>query len=318
MGIPKALAPAVTLAGALALAGCGGGGGQNFSVNGPPVSDVEAESVHLSDLLFSDPVEGDDLRASINCRPSGLCSANFDGLFVVQFNVNEFGDLNTDPGDPDISGSATLYNTYGDWNDTVAAAIHQRFDGTTARYALAYGETHPNSLPLTGSATWRGDMAGLDADNRGVRGGAEITVADLSDPLADVTLTPRARAAMRWQGLPVIGGKFSEELRRDDYIRGEFYGRSAGEAGGVFERSGVVGAFGAERPKRCRRNSRSLTCQTRKERAMPLPITVSGPRTDDSERNVGKNAIVIAMTRYDAGYLKDILRHYGRPNRTDG
>ena len=249
MGIPRRyVTPAVTLAGALALAGCGGGGGQNLGVNvdGPPVSDVEAESVHLSDLLLSDPVEGDP-RVSINCRPGGLCSANFDGLFVVQFNVNEFGDMDTGPGDPDVSGSATLYNTYGDWSDTVAAAVHQREDGTTARYALAYGETHPNSLPLTGSATWRGDMAGLDANSRAVRGAAEITVADLSDPLADVTLTPRARAAMRWNGLPVIGGKFSEELRRDDYIRGEFYGRSAGEAGGVFERNGVVGAFGAER-----------------------------------------------------------------------
>ena len=33
---------------------------------------------------------------------------------------------------------------------------------------------------------------------------------------------------------------------------------------------------------------------------MPLPITVSGPRTDDSERSVGKCKIVIAMTRHDA------------------
>ena len=156
--------------------------------------------------------------------------------------------MDTGPGDPDVSGSATLYNTYGDWSDTVAAAVHQRFDGTTARYALAYGETHPNSLPLTGSATWRGDMAGLDANSRAVRGAAEITVADLSDPLADVTLTPRARAAMRRESLPVTGGEFSERLRPDDCIRGGFYGREAEEAGGVFERGGIVGAFGAERP----------------------------------------------------------------------
>ena len=49
---------------------------------------------------------------------------------------------------------------------------------------------------------------------------------------------------------------------------------------------------------------------------MPFPITVSGPRTDDSERNVGKNTIVIAMTRQDAGFLKDILRHRAKTNRT--
>jgi len=51
---------------------------------------------------------------------------------------------------------------------------------------------------------------------------------------------------------------------------------------------------------------------------MAPPITVSGPRTDDSERNVGKNTIVISMTRHDAGFLKDIPRHYGRTNRTAG
>ena len=43
---------------------------------------------------------------------------------------------------------------------------------------------------------------------------------------------------------------------------------------------------------------------------MALPITVSGPRTDDSERNVGRNTILIAMTRNDAGFLKDILKYY--------
>ncbi len=52
---------------------------------------------------------------------------------------------------------------------------------------------------------------------------------------------------------------------------------------------------------------------------MPLPITVSELRTDDSERNVGKNTIVISMTRYDAGYLKLILQGYmqtGKAKRT--
>ena len=53
---------------------------------------------------------------------------------------------------------------------------------------------------------------------------------------------------MRWERLPIVGGGFSERLRPDDCIGGGFHGRDAGEAGGVFERGGVVGAFGAERP----------------------------------------------------------------------
>ena len=288
MPTPKALVPAVILAGALALAGCGGGGGQNgggggqnlsVNVDGPPVSDVEAESVHLSDLLLSDPVEGDP-RVSVNCRPGGFCSANFDGLFVVQFNVNDFEDMDTGPGDPDVSGSATLYNTYGDWSDTVAAAVHQREDGTTARYALAYGETHPNSLPLTGSATWRGDMAGLDANSRAVRGAAEITVADLSDPLADVTLTPRARR--RCAGTAF---RSSAASSRRNFA--------------VTTTSGASSTDGAPgRPAACSRGTESSArsgrkgndpirdggedglriarfIQERKEPAMPMPITVS-------------------------------------------
>jgi len=48
---------------------------------------------------------------------------------------------------------------------------------------------------------------------------------------------------------------------------------------------------------------------------MALPITVSGPRTDGSERNVGKNTIVVAMTRSDAGFPRDVLRHYAKTNR---
>ncbi len=49
---------------------------------------------------------------------------------------------------------------------------------------------------------------------------------------------------------------------------------------------------------------------------MPLPITVSELHTDDSESNVGKNTIIIAMTRYEAGFLEDILRHYAKTNET--
>ena len=52
---------------------------------------------------------------------------------------------------------------------------------------------------------------------------------------------------MTWEDLPVAAGRFSQQQRRDDYLRGEFYGRAATETGGVFERGGLVGAFGAAR-----------------------------------------------------------------------
>jgi len=57
-----------------------------------------------------------------------------------------------------------------------------------------------------GSATWRGDMAGLDANNRAVRDGATLTVADLTDPRADAERKARhALAGAAGHGRRVLG-----------------------------------------------------------------------------------------------------------------
>jgi len=84
----------------------------------------------------------------------------------------------------------------------------------------------------------------------GSRGAAGPAVPDLSlpDPSVDVTLTPRARAAMRWRGLcRSRTGGFPENRHAAGRIRGGFHGREADEAGGVLGRNGIAGAFGAMR-----------------------------------------------------------------------
>jgi len=48
-----------------------------------------------------------------------------------------------------------------------------------------------------------------------------------------------------------------------------------------------------------------------------MPVTVTELLTDTRPR-VGQNTILIAMTREDANYLKDILKHYDRNNETIG
>lgn len=159
--------------------------------------------------------------------------------------VERFNIFDEDESDEDVSG--TIYTTRGDWNDTIAAAIYGRTDGFSGRYAVSAGVVHPNSLPFQGSATWNGDMVGLDSNNRTVRGGATLTIADFSAPRVDVTLTPNGRSAMYWRGLTLTSGKFSQVQSSNDYIRGEFYGKEAEESGGVFERAGIVGAFAGER-----------------------------------------------------------------------
>jgi len=199
---------------------------------------IDASSITLGDVRFR-LANGTPARASsVSCTPGGFREMTVCGR-TVGFQID---------GDDAEGVSGAVCNTLGDWNNMAAFAVYGRVDGITARSAAAGGVVHSGSLPLTGSAIWRGDMVGLDGDSRAVRGGAEIRVADLSDPLADVALTPRALDPRRWERLPIVGGEFSERLRPDDCIGGGFHGRDAGEAGGVFERGGVVCAFGAERP----------------------------------------------------------------------
>jgi len=202
-------------------------------VDGPPLSDIDANSVEVSDMLVT-LQDGSLDRVSVSCRPSGICEANIGGKTIV-----------VDESETNEEGNVTFYNTLGNWNDTEAGAVYERLDGDAARYAIAAGIVYPNSLPAQGSATWSGDMVGLDANNRRVRGEAVLTISDLSNPQVDVTLKPQAHSVMQWNNLPVVSGRFSQKRSVDDYIRGEFYGKRAQETGGVFEKNGIVGAFGA-------------------------------------------------------------------------
>ena len=201
-------APAVPLL--IPAAACGGGGG------GPRFSGIDANPILASDARLR-LADGRQVRVpDVSRTPGGSRKLTVLGE-TVPFQVGDDGS--------DASETATVYGTRGDRNDFGAVAVHERDDGFTARYAAAGGVAHPDSPPLTGSATWRGDTVGLDGDRRVVRGGAEITVADLTDPLADVTLTPRARAAMRWNGPPIADGGFSGSRGPGNYVRGGFYGR---------------------------------------------------------------------------------------------
>ncbi len=77
--------------------------------------------------------------------------------------------------------------------------------GLEDRYAYVFG-IKTNSLPGQGSANWHGDWVGLDANNRVVRGDAELTIDDLTNPHIDVTLTPQGRTAMTWDDRSACGG----------------------------------------------------------------------------------------------------------------
>lgn len=120
--------------------------------------------------------------------------------------------------------------------------------------------TFDNPRSADGSARWVGLMVGRDvttSPQRGqlVNGDASVTVSfGEQAATADVAffgilnLENGARTPdMAWRDLAIENGGFDRRDARDDTISGRFYGPGHAEAGGVFERNGIVGAFGARR-----------------------------------------------------------------------
>lgn len=261
---------AVALAVLVALAACSGSRTSSVASNSnsaDPGSDSVASNPNDGELPITgvDPLEEvnvillsdaifdlDDRRARVRtweCREdlSFICTARLGRLEAYADPRGEF-----------------TYQVLGEWEHLFVAGVI--YDGTTL-FASAAGVSHENSLPA-GGATWIGNMVGvhrppetpLDEAGRLVRGGAEITLPNLRDPAVDVTLTPRGLPVLTWIGVPSEGSSFHEEWavttdaphpgppNRASYIRGEFYGPNAEEVGGVFERAGIIGAFGAKHP----------------------------------------------------------------------
>lgn len=133
-----------------------------------------------------------------------------------------------------------------------------------------------------GSAVWTGVMTGVDVARSGpgtthrVLGDARIDIDDLSDPNVDVAFTGirdlasgAARSDMTWNDLALTDGGFSDgsfsigdggvavpppppdgspsQPPQPETIRGVFHGPAHQEVGGVFDRDGIAGAFGAKR-----------------------------------------------------------------------
>lgn len=113
------------------------------------------------------------------------------------------------------------------------------------------------------SGTWKGMMVGADvSDNvtRGqfVRGDATLRIDDFANPDVDVAFSNLhdletgagldGRSIPAWEDIPLDGGVFGDKpIGSADYIQGRFVGESHAGVVGVFERSDIVGSFGAAR-----------------------------------------------------------------------
>ncbi len=139
--------------------------------------------------------------------------------------------------------------------DTAFAYFESRQIGWDEAYAGAgsYGDA-TESRPTSGSATWSGVMVGGDMEFLHPVIGDAGLVMDFADTTLDVSftnimdLTAATRLpSMEWNDVQVANdGSFVDNENRTT-LRGTFYGPAHQEAGGVFERNNIIGAFGAKR-----------------------------------------------------------------------
>ena len=156
----------------------------------------------------------------------------------------------------DKDGTYTA-ESYGSWMSDSGFAVQEETIATSNAtlvvvYGIAAGDltgTNPSE-----NATWSGLMVGTPTtgSRRGevLQGDAALTYTfDASDPEIDVNFTnikniERLRdhsvTSVSFTDVDVAEGKFSATG-----IEGAFYGTNHSEVAGVFEKSGIVGAFGA-------------------------------------------------------------------------
>ena len=141
------------------------------------------------------------------------------------------------------------FGVWGDWNAATTGAGSTVLQGTDIRFVVPTSVGQGSGTnPVSGGATWSGAMTGVKFGDAGlgaeVSGDAAMTV-DLEKASLDLAFTDIAELGsgagvgdIGWQGVAMEGGGF-----RDDGLDGRFYGPDHEEAGGVFERDGIAGAF---------------------------------------------------------------------------
>ena len=122
--------------------------------------------------------------------------------------------------------------------------------GFTSAYAV--GDATGTNPAGMGSAAWRGivEAASTDTFERH-RGSVAVTIADLSRPRVGVAIDVLGHSigAPGWADMALSGGHFTAGTAGSDYLAGNFHGPDHGEAWGVFDTEGYVGAFGAKRAR---------------------------------------------------------------------
>ncbi len=204
-------------------------------------------------------------RCSISHPVTGLTATV--RLADFEFPASDTEAVGTKHGITLMSGTAQrqdyVLTGFGAWMRHGAFAMQtergsaQGVSGNT-RYGIAGGDL--TGTRLTGHARWLGLMVGTPAtgSNRGDRlqGDAALSY-DLSSDSLGVEFstiknidrgTAHSTETVRFQNVRTgSGGGTFEAGLSGNRIQGGFYGPGHAEAAGIFERSNIVGAFGAKR-----------------------------------------------------------------------
>ena len=148
-------------------------------------------------------------------------------------------------------GTTVNLDGYGAWGEHQAFMVFGAAAEGITLFGAASGGMFSESNPVgegEGTATWKGAMIGESGDK--FLSGNSTLVYDFSAATVDVRMsgirdwnTPQTYPDMVWNGLDVRNGAFTDVTT----IRGSFYGPNHEEAGGVFDRGAITGAFGAKR-----------------------------------------------------------------------
>ena len=161
----------------------------------------------------------------------------------------------------------TDIRAYGAWMKHAGFALQTHslsptVDGRKVSIRFHYGLVGGDltgARPTTGSATWRGLMVGTPASgNRAgnlLQGDAALEY-DFDAKMLDAAFTDikdlnrnaaHSTERVQFDDIPVAEKGTFRLGTAGNYIQGGFYGPDHAETAGVFERSGIVGSFGAER-----------------------------------------------------------------------
>lgn len=217
------------------------------AVSGRPtfrvLADCSSEACEFGEptVGFSDYFTIGDLTNNLNAATFALAKHG-----ITLFKINE-------------GASDGSFESYGSWMDHSGFSVNAftSHEFVSFRHGMAGGDltgTRPAS-----TATWTGLMVGTPATgsrrNNLLQGDAALTY-DFSGSLdasftniKDITRNrDHSVQTIRFENVPVsTRGTFFHARSDNSRIEGAFFGPGHAEATGVFEKSNIVGAFGAKR-----------------------------------------------------------------------